>query len=113
VVYHGVRNQKEIVMTMLRRLSLMLGGIAFSLAVALPAAAAETAPESRGEASVPALQACPPKDAQRLNLAEVSQTDCCKGHKGVCGCRAGKIVCCDNTVSTNCTCHADDPAFIP
>ena len=40
-------------------------------------------------------------------LAEGSQTDCCKGHKGVCGCRAGKIVCCDNTTSVNCTCHAD------
>jgi hypothetical protein len=36
--------------------------------------------------------------------------DCCKGHKGVCGCRAGKIVCCDNTTSTQpgCTCHAED-----
>lgn len=45
--------------------------------------------------------------AGRERLAQVSQTDCCKGHKGVCGCRAGKIVCCDNTVSVNCTCHAD------
>ena len=40
-------------------------------------------------------------------LAQVSQNDCCKGHKGVCGCRAGKIVCCDNTTSLSCTCHAD------
>jgi len=41
---------------------------------------------------------------------QVAQIDCCKGHKGICGCRAGKIVCCDNTVSTEpgCTCHGDD-----
>jgi hypothetical protein len=41
---------------------------------------------------------------------KVTQIDCCKGHKGICGCRAGKIVCCDNTVSTEpgCTCHGDD-----
>ncbi len=41
------------------------------------------------------------------HLVQVSQSDCCKGHKGVCGCRAGKIVCCDNTTSAACTCHAD------
>lgn len=52
------------------------------------------------------LQACP-APGQAINLSQVSQTDCCKGHKGVCGCRAGKIVCCDNTVSPSCTCHAD------
>lgn len=39
-------------------------------------------------------------------LAE-GTTDCCAGHKGVCGCRAGKIVCCDNTKSAGCTCHGD------
>ncbi len=48
--------------------------------------------------------------AQGLNLAQVAQTDCCKGHKGICGCRAGKIVCCDNTTSKEpgCTCHGDE-----
>jgi hypothetical protein len=25
----------------------------------------------------------------------------------VCGCRAGKIVCCDKTISPTCTCHSD------
>lgn len=54
-----------------------------------------------------ALQACPMPTGQRIDTAQVSQTDCCKGHKGVCGCRAGKIVCCDNTVSLTCTCHSD------
>lgn len=32
------------------------------------------------------------------------QKDCCKANKGVCGCRAGKIVCCDKTFSSDCTC---------
>jgi hypothetical protein len=58
--------------------------------------------------AAPGLQACPNlPDPSRLNLAQVVQTDCCKGHKGVCGCRAGKIVCCDNTASSTCTCHSD------
>ncbi|MDP2431152.1 MAG: hypothetical protein Q8O33_03895 [Pseudomonadota bacterium] len=52
-------------------------------------------------------EACPASSGQRIDTAQVSQSDCCKGHKGVCGCRAGKIVCCDNTASTNCTCHSD------
>lgn len=53
------------------------------------------------------LQACPAPSGQRIDTAQVSQSDCCKGHKGVCGCRAGKIVCCDNSTSPNCTCHSD------
>ncbi len=53
------------------------------------------------------LQACPASSGQRIDTAQVSQSDCCKGHKGVCGCRAGKIVCCDNSASPNCTCHSD------
>lgn len=48
--------------------------------------------------------ACP-TDGKRL--AE-GTTACCEGHKGVCGCRAGKIVCCDNTKSASCTCHGDE-----
>lgn len=41
---------------------------------------------------------------------KLAQLDCCKGHKGICGCRAGKLVCCDNTTSTEpgCTCHGDE-----
>ena len=40
----------------------------------------------------------------------LAQLACCKDHKGVCGCRAGKIVCCDNTTSNEpgCTCHGDE-----
>ena len=48
-------------------------------------------------------------NAKGTHLAQI-QTECCKAHKGICGCRAGKIVCCDNTTSTEpgCTCHGDE-----
>jgi hypothetical protein len=44
-----------------------------------------------------------------MQLAQI-QTACCKAHKGICGCRAGKIVCCDNSTSNEpgCTCHGDE-----
>ena len=32
------------------------------------------------------------------------QQACCEKNKGVCGCRAGKIVCCDKSFSPACTC---------
>lgn len=52
---------------------------------------------------------CLPRADRRMDLAQGLPVDCCKGHKGVCGCRAGKIVCCDGTVSKlpECTCHSD------
>lgn len=86
--------------------------IALFLAWAAPLGAAETPADTQN--LYPALSgiptslaapsaACPTTD----RLTQVSQSDCCKGHKGVCGCRAGKIVCCDNTTSATCTCHAD------
>ena len=48
-------------------------------------------------------------NAKGMHLAQI-QTACCKEHKGICGCRAGKIVCCDNTTSAEpgCTCRGDD-----
>jgi hypothetical protein len=48
-------------------------------------------------------------NATGMHLAQI-QTACCKDHKGICGCRAGKIVCCDNTTSKEpgCTCHGDE-----
>lgn len=77
----------------------------------LQAAAEPVAPLLARGLSEPTLRDKPelacPLPAGQDRLVQVSQTDCCKGHKGVCGCRAGKIVCCDNTVSVNCTCHAD------
>jgi len=69
--------------------------------------AEQTAQATATQQEIPALQTCPMPTGQRIDTAQVSQTDCCKGHKGVCGCRAGKIVCCDNTISPTCTCHSD------
>ncbi|MFN3543640.1 MAG: hypothetical protein ACK4UX_02165 [Thiobacillus sp.] len=74
----------------------------------LPAAADSmpaTAPAA-AQTEKTAFHACP----ANLKGVNVAQIDCCKGHKGVCGCRAGKIVCCDNTTSTEpvCTCRGDD-----
>lgn len=76
-----------------------------------PLSAADRA--ASGENAVPdparaesILTRCPAADPF-ARLTQVSQSDCCKGHKGVCGCRAGKIVCCDNTTSASCTCHGE------
>jgi hypothetical protein len=41
-------------------------------------------------------------------LAQQQQQNCCKANKGICGCRAGKIVCCDKTFAEGCTCARDD-----
>jgi len=30
---------------------------------------------------------------------------CCSHHKGVCGCKDGRDVCCDGEFSPTCTCH--------
>ena len=70
-----------------------------------PLLAADDPVQAAIQPETPALLACPTPGAQRT--AEVSQKDCCKGHKGVCGCRAGKLVCCDNSTSPACTCHSD------
>lgn len=59
---------------------------------------------------VEAAQNCPRPGDEKLNLSQTSPADCCKANKGVCGCRAGKIICCDGTASTQpgCTCHGED-----
>jgi len=81
----------------------------FFLSWILPLGAADLPAFNAGapEATLGALQACTPEMNVPGQLAQVSQTDCCKGHKGVCGCRAGRIVCCDNTISPTCTCHSE------
>jgi hypothetical protein len=95
---------------MLRSLRFFLFALfAFFQSGALLAGSSDAQSElASAQAVAPDLQACPAQVVQgRIDLAQVAQTDCCKGHKGVCGCRAGKIVCCDNTVSPTCTCHSD------
>lgn len=87
---------------------LIATGFALVMASSAWAEAPDTASSSatvRAPVVMAPLQACPTDGL--LNLSQISQSDCCKGHKGVCGCRAGKIVCCDNTASPDCTCHGD------
>jgi hypothetical protein len=91
------------------RIPTLLSLLALALAwSALPAAANSSASPLLAAArhDAAATQACLAK-ARGDNVA---QLNCCTGHKGVCGCRAGKIICCDNTASNEpgCTCHGDE-----
>lgn len=82
-----------------------LSSLIVSAALCLPlSAGADDRTRVEAAATPTAPLACP-TDGKRL--AE-GTTACCGGHKGVCGCRAGKIVCCDNTKSASCTCHGDE-----
>ncbi len=100
-------------MNMRQRMVLLAGLVFFPFA--LPATALADAGQ-QVEASVAATikpaatQSCLKPGDTRVNLAQTGQTQCCKDHKGVCGCRAGKIVCCDGTASTEsgCTCHGEE-----
>lgn len=91
---------------MKRHLAILIAALA-SLTLAFGAYAGQAEATVQPLVPVSAQERCSPPGHQPMTLAQVSQADCCKGHKGVCGCRAGKIICCDNTVSPNCTCHAD------
>lgn len=83
---------------------LALASAFFSLPAAADSSARALLAAARHDAA--ATQAC----LARAKGDQVAQINCCSGHKGVCGCRAGKIVCCDNTTSTEpgCTCHGDE-----
>ena len=61
------------------------------------------------DTAAPSAQACL-DGIQGGTAAEVSaqQQACCKANKGVCGCRAGRIVCCDKTFAEGCTCNRED-----
>lgn len=91
------------------RISSLLAALAFvATGFAVPAVADSTMDRpAAAQPEAASLQACL-ENAKGMKLAQI---DCCKGHKGICGCRAGKIVCCDNTTSTEagCTCHGDEP----
>ncbi|MCA1925140.1 MAG: hypothetical protein LDL16_02535 [Thiobacillus sp.] len=86
------------------RLSLSLALAALLLAP-LPALAADKPAGFDLRSPAPAVCAANAKSA-----LHVAQLACCKKNKGVCGCRAGKIVCCDNTASNEpgCACHGDE-----
>lgn len=74
----------------------------------LPAAADSTVDLAPAAAQLEATS--PEACLVRAKGDHFAQITCCKDHKGVCGCRAGKIVCCDTTASTEpgCTCHGDE-----
>lgn len=91
------------------RIRSLLAVLAFAPACfLLPAAADSTIDRTPVAAPLETIspQACP----ANAKGPHVAQLNCCKDHKGLCGCRAGKIVCCDGTVSTEpgCTCHGDE-----
>jgi hypothetical protein len=91
------------------RIRTLLPVLAFLSAGFVLPAAAEPPTQSPAAATLQkaaSAEACP-ANAKDMKVAQI---DCCKGHKGICGCRAGKIVCCDGTISTEpgCTCHGDD-----
>ena len=93
------------------RIRSLLALLAFALtSFMLPAAADSTAGATPAAAQQKPIsaEACVAQ-AKGLHLAQI-QTACCKAHKGICGCRAGKIVCCDNSTSNDpgCTCHGDE-----
>ncbi len=93
------------------RIHSLLGLLAFALtSFMLPAAAdssVDHTPAATQQTST-SPEACI-ANAKGMQLAQI-QTACCKAHKGICGCRAGKIVCCDNSTSNEpgCTCHGDE-----
>lgn len=91
------------------RIPTLLALLAFVITSSLVPAAADPTVDPASAATQQtsiSTEACI-ANAKGMKLAQI---DCCKGHKGICGCRAGKIVCCDNTVSTEpgCTCHGDE-----
>ncbi len=96
------------------RIRTLLAVLAFAPALfSLPAAADSTVKNAPSSAAT-SLEAITPPPACLANAKgpHVAQLNCCSAHKGLCGCRAGKIVCCDGTVSTEpgCTCHGDEGA---
>lgn len=91
------------------RIRTLLAVLAFAPALfSLPAAADSTAKSPSLAATLEKIS--PPACQANAKGPHVAQLNCCTAHKGLCGCRAGKIVCCDGTVSTEpgCTCHGDD-----
>lgn len=90
------------------RIASLLAVFAFVAAgFTLPASADSSQPPTTPQA-VESIspEACP----MPVKGTHVAQLACCKAHKGICGCRAGKLVCCDNTTSAEpgCACHGDE-----
>ena len=91
------------------RIRTLLAVLALISGSYLPPAAADSTLD-RAHAATQLETLSPEACLAKARGDRLAQIDCCKGHKGICGCRAGKIVCCDNTSSTEpgCTCHGDE-----
>ena len=89
----------------MRRLKLVVLLIAFSV-IAVGETGADRSIEKTLASQAQSCDEAVQPGAAVDRLAQ--QQACCKGQKGVCGCRAGKIVCCDGKFSENCTCNRDD-----
>jgi len=112
IVYIGISEEREsVIMNMRYAMNLAsLLAVFFLAAPAVVLAEPGQAVEAQNSVNAVASTECPRPGEKRPNLSQTSPADCCKDHKGVCGCRAGKIICCDGTASTQpgCTCHGDD-----
>lgn len=89
----------------------LLALLAFApVCFALPAVADSTVKSTPAFATISVEAISPQACLANAKGNHVAQLNCCTAHKGLCGCRAGKIVCCDGTVSTEpgCTCHGDE-----
>lgn len=51
---------------------------------------------------------CESFDDDTLGGILTSQQGCCSRHNGICGCRYGRVLCCDGTLSPTCRCLKDD-----
>jgi hypothetical protein len=84
-----------------------------TLLVALSTVAVAGTYASRQGDEVPAVQTgtCDEATPAAAGDERLAHQGCCQGRKGVCGCRAGKIVCCDGSFAQGCPCNRDeDPA---
>ncbi|MCM0756243.1 hypothetical protein M7784_13470 [Desulfovibrio aminophilus] len=48
------------------------------------------------------------KEKPRAESVQADGPGCCRFNGGVCGCRGGRVVCCDRTLSTSCHCFRDE-----
>src|SRR5512143_611377 len=89
------------------RIRALLALLAFAPTFFVLPAAADSTTKLTPAAAAPLETISPQACLANAKGKHVAQLNCCSGHKGLCGCRAGKIVCCDGTVSTEpgCTCH--------
>lgn len=98
----------------MKRLWFAVIAVCFLLAGPLYAAEApESDPmkETRVEAAQKQLEpegedvACDDADQVWEDGVKLAKRGCCSWHGGVCGCKEGRIVCCDATYSPTCKCR--------